>query len=429
MKIQVHLNQSNRFILPVLLAGLVLISAGSCRGNDGEPVLNLLTNNRMIVILKGTYASDAPLDFSEINGNQLFIDGDDGAVDTGGLPAYSNLPIYIDIGEIRLSSKSMGQDLNIIQNSEDSRRFWDVLTTERQVYCSQAYTIDFDNNSCVKTGGMINFVEFMNGRGALYPSRDVGPGTYFHAGVFVRSLVTGYAKTDGTASEARFDNNDLLNAADVAVLASYDPDTDDLVSQLNPPQFFPLHHKELAGQQTMNVEDAYAPLVLELRFNIKENLMVHAFTNDNAQRRTVVAFSDWRQAHAGQTKMGGNVLLKARMFYPDFVSEVHISGGTTSTRHYYALYINSTCDPAASPFPCDYNDTLPLAATPVRNGTNILRNITSGRYLLQCRYDAVHDGYPEAILGETTFDIIGIKPPDVVDVGCACGHSTSSGCD
>ena len=64
------------------------------------PVLSTLFNNRMLLLLKGTYASDNPLEYSELNNGtgQLYVDasGDylDPAMDTVGLPSVENLPIY-----------------------------------------------------------------------------------------------------------------------------------------------------------------------------------------------------------------------------------------------------------------------------------------------------------------------------------------------
>lgn len=420
-------------IKPAILLSAVIFVTG-CGPADEGPLLSLLTNNRMMVLLKGTYASDRPLEFSQINNNQLFIDDDntDPAVepiDSEGVPAYSNLDFFLDFGEIRLSTKSYLSNLYDITSESDAEDFWDVVSTERQVYCSRLYSFEPDNEACIDSGGLVQFVEFFNGAGAIYPSRDVGPGTYTHAGVFMRGVFTGFQKQDGVRQTGFFDNNEIFGA-DVMPLLNYDPGIDLAQKAALPPQFFPLHHITYPGQQNyMTVGNGFVPLVLEIRFNLKENLMLHSYSVQGDNPRTVVTMSDWRKPHDGQINMGGNVLTRARMYYPDYTSTIRISGGTESTRHYYALYIENEClDPAGS-FVCNRDqDTLPTAATPVRNGNdNTLANIPEGNYVLQCRYDSRHDGYPEVVLAE-----IPVYVPTkggTIDIACACGNSTSTGCN
>ena len=418
-------------IPPGALALCVLfVSVIGCgNGDKGIGLISRLSNNRMKLILKGTYASDRPLDFAQINGDVLFRDADD-TLDLTGVPAYSKLPMFIDIGEVRLSTKGFLQGLESITNNEDSEDFWDVFSTRRQVYCSQPYATDFDNDGCFQTGGFINYIEFMNGRGAVFPSRDVGPGTYTHAAIYIRQLVTGYSRAGGALVEARFDNNKILDAQNVAPLMNYDPGTDAVQQQILAPQFFPLHHVVVWGQQPyMHVDDSYFPLIVEIRFNLKENLMLHSFVDANGLSRTVVASSDWRKGHTLQTEMGGNILTRARMFYSDFVRDLRISGGTYTTRHYYALRVQNECTDSGGQVGCVVEDQLPLAATPVRNGNdNILANLSAGLYRLECRYDENNDGYPEKVLGTVDIDFAQ-GPGQETQIACACGASTTVGCD
>jgi hypothetical protein len=409
----------------ITLAALMV----SCSSGEA-PLLSALINNRMVVILKGTYATDRPLDFAQINNNALFIDSDGGTgevLNTVDLPAYNALPIYIDIGEVRLSTKGYLSNLFDINSDRDAQEFWDVVSTTRQVYCSQPYAATAANDSCFDTGGLVNYLEFFNGVGALYPARDVGPGGYTHAGVFMRSFFTGYAKTEGAVPVGRFDNNDVAGA-DVLPLLNYDAGVDAAEKAALPPQWFPLHHITFPGQQTsMQVYDGYASAVLEIRTNIKENLMVHSFPDAGGEFFTVVAISDWRVEHTGQFDMGGNALTRARIFYPDFTSNLQITGGTESTRHYYAIYFENECiDQGGTPVCNKDRDVLPLAATPVRNGgDNVLTELLPGGYVLQCRYDAEHDGYPEVVLSEIQFTM---SQNSDMTIACACGASTTTGC-
>ena len=412
----------------LILAGILFMGSNCSSGDDA--LLSALINSRMVLILKGTYATDRPLDFAQINGNTLFLDNDAPStevLDTAGVPAYSELPIYLDIGEIRLSTKGYLSNLYEIDTDRDAKEFWDVASTTRQVYCSQFYATVAANDSCLDTGGIINYLEFFNGVGALYPSRDIGPGGYTHAGVFMRSFFTGFAKREGVIPLGRFDNNDV-SGTDVLPLLNYDAGVDAAVKAALPPQWFPLHHVTYPGQQdSMQVYNGYASLVLEIRTNIKENLMLHSFPDAAGEYFTVVGISDWRVEHTGQFDMGGNALTRARLFYPYYTGNIQVTGGTESTRHYYAVYYVNECVDQTGSIVCNKDlDLLPLAATPVRNGgDNVMTELLPGEYVLQCRYDEVHDGYPEKVLSEIRFSM----PINTdISIACACGASTTVGC-
>ena len=429
------LARKRKFIPPTLLIFVGILLLSGCRGgasNSGIVLLNQILNSRMTVLLKGTYASDRPLSFQEINNDQLFVDATAGEnIELPNAPPYSKLPIYLDIGEIRVSTKQFMQDLVTVQAANEYTDFWNILSVKRQVYCSGLYATDFSKDTCYETGGLINFIEFMNGRGAVYPVRDVGPGTILHTGLFIRAMVTGYGRIDGIPAETRFDGFDLLNAYNILPLVNYNPETEAVEEQILFPQFFPLHHKVVWGQQThMNIDHTFLPLAMEIRFNMKENLMLHGFQDATQQNQTIVAFSDWSKDHAAQPRLGGNVRLRSRIFYPDFVSKLNISGGTYTTRHYYALYVANECGDPAGGVGCNIEDNIPLSATPVRNGNdNFLENLPPGEYLLQCRWDgdAARDGYPETVLGQKVVRIT--SPNREFSADCPCGHSTTAGCN
>ena len=55
-------------------------------------------------------------------------------------------------------------------------------------------------------------------------------------------------------------------------------------------------------------------------------------------------------------------------------------------------------------------------------------NLMPGSYRVQCLFDQVRDGYPEKILGETRFEVPS-NPGGTVQVACACGASTTVGCN
>jgi len=429
MKKNTKRSSQMKLIFPFALSFAMLFSGCTRGGNGGSalPLLSLLVNNRVVLLLKGTYASDNPLSHQEINGNALFVDADDTlAPDLKSVPTASALNLYIDIGEVRLSKKDFLSDLSLITTPTKSQQFWQVLSPTRQVYCSNLYAIHSAMDGCMKTGGLVNYIEFMNGTGALYPSHGAGAGTYLHSGVFIRGIVTSFSKTNGVQDTTRFDNNDVFGT-NILKTVNFDPGVTGTQQALAVPQLFPIHHKVTWGQQvTTDLDDTFRTAVIEVRMNLKENLMVHAFKDVNANNRTIVAFSDWRKNHTSETTVGGNVLSRFKIFYPDVAGALQITGGTASSRHYYALYIHNECIDMNGAKACNKDlEYLPYAATPVRNGTNVMKNINPGKYVLQCRYDAVYDGYPEQVLSEKLIQIGG---PATTTIACPCGSSPTTGC-
>ncbi len=425
------------------LAAMLLCSflLGACDGNNGEPIMSFITNSRMVVTLKGTYASDRPLELNEINNDVIFTSTDT-TINTTGVPSMTNLLMLFDIGDIRMSTKNFMQTLDLIQTNDDSDEFWDVVSTERQVYCSNFYATDSGNDGCLDTGGIQNYRDFMSGRGAQYPARDVGPGTYLHTGVFVRGFVTGHAIADGVTQTSNFDNNQIFNSANILPLLNFDPGIDVATQAVARPQFFPLHHRVVWGQQVhMQMDNTSLPVVLDIRMNIKENMMVQGFTSTTSQAVTVVAPSDWRRPHTGQFTLGGNVLLRSRIYYPNLTTHLRVlnqdpdtgTPGSASNRHYYAIFTGNVCDSfGAQAGDCSENDQLPLAATPVRdNDDNTMLHLMAGSYKIQCRYDCKRDGYPEAILSESTFNVGVGNGISFANLTFQCGTAppASLGCD
>ncbi len=408
---------------------LILLSFLGC-GNSMKnvkrtkyPVISTLFNNRMLLLLKGTYASDNPLSFSELNdgtGN-LYLDeqgdGNDPPLDLNGLPSAANLPIYIDFGEVRISSQYKGpQALDLIENIRQSKLFWDFIAPERQVYCTfPGYTIF--SNTCEKNGGISRMEEFFNGSGAKYPSNDPTAeargytgSQYYHAGVYFRNFVTGYAKENGALKiNTRFDNYDVIGA-NIVPRNSYPPNTNDVDKQNITPKMFPVFYTVEDGHEDMTIRPGYDPYILEMRMNIKENLMVHSWTTPTSIVQTIVGFSDWKFNHTGQPDMGGNLILRARVIYPEYSSKLIITGGTQSFRHYYGVYRAKETE---------LRNQLPLAATPVRN-ENTIKYIHEGSYRLVCLVDQEKvDGYPETVVRETFFEVPSL-PRQTITVDLPC---------
>ncbi len=416
----------------ILLLSLFFSGFGcssSHKNSNALALLSLLSSSRITLIFKGTYATDNPLSYSELNNNNLFVDPEEtGNVELTGLPSYEGLPVYIDMGEIRLSSRGFLSNLTDIQSTTDSQKFWDTVSTERLVFCNALYTLDLSFNTCLDQGGIVTFNSLMNGDGVEIPSHDVAAGTYLHAGIFFREIVTGFSLSEGEVMTEKFDNATVVGS-NVLKRINYDPGTSSTTKQIIPPQLYPLHHKVEYGQQTsMMIDDTGLPVVLEVRANFKENMMVHQYTSPSTNKsQTAVAFSDWRRPHNAEADFGGNVLARARIFNPINISDLRISGGTGDSRYYYAVYIQNECVDYNNNTYCNKNiDHLPLAATPVRNGENTIKHLSPNNYVLQCLYDEVYDGYPEKVLGEKNFEIG--PNPGIVDIACACGYSTTEGC-
>lgn len=410
----------------ILIIIIILLISNNCKKDSKTPLLSLLFNNKITLILKGTYATDRPLNFEEINNNQLFVDTITSSepINTSGVPSYNSLPIFIDIGEVRVSTKVPLADLSLIRTQEDSEKFWDVLSPTRQVFCNQIYTLNSELNSCLKNNGIVGFEMLMNGMGVQYPSRDVGAGIYLHSGIFFRSLFFGYAKLGNSNYIGKFDNQEVFGI-DVIRFLNYDPTVDSGSITILPPQLFPLHHKTYPGMENMQIYQEYIPTIIEIRFNLKENLMLHTLQDLNSgEYLTYVGISDWKKNHTGQNYSGGNLLTRMRMIYPSWSNKIRINGGTYTGRHYYALYYKYECSDGS----CNKDlDILPLSATPVRNGNdNILKDIMPGSYLLQCRYDEVFDGYPEKVLSEIPIEVPNMNQE--IEIQCNCGYSINSGC-
>jgi hypothetical protein len=380
------------------------------------PVLSSLFNSRMLLLIKATYATDNPLEFIEINSNQIYKDSDDVSLDVSGLPALSNLPIYIDFGELRISSKYEPRGLEALESVRDSKRFWDFIAPQRQVYCSQPYTLF--SNTCDTDQGLARFSEFMTGSGAKYPSNDPTSdakgfdGTqYYHAGVYIRSFVTGYAIEGGIIkTNTRFDNREVIGS-NIIPRNSYKPGSSDIEKQTLTPLMYPVFYTVGEGHKDMTIRPGFDPYIIEMRINIKENMMVHSWTNFTGNIQTIVGFSDWRSNHKSEVDMGGNILLRSRVIYPETSSTLNITGGTRSLTSYYALYRAEETD---------FKNQLPLAATPVKGSTANIKYIHGGSYRLRCIQDVTPlDGYPETSIREITFTVTDeIRQNINVDLTC-----------
>lgn len=384
-------------------------------------VLSSLFNNRMLLLLKLTYATDSPLNFSDYNNGtgQLYQDaqdtgaGGDPAFDLYDLPLAQNLNFFIDIGEIRISSKAQqsatGLDYGVTTVTA-SKKYWDFIATQRQVYCSTFYS--FGGNSCDLTSKapLVLINQLFNGEGAKFPSNDptssiMGgqsdgqPTQYYASGIYVRNFVTGWARQNGgLITNTLFDNNQILTGGqNIVPRNNYYPGTTDADKSIKTPFMFPVFHSLQAGQGDMQIRGGADPYILEVRMNIKENLMVHSYTTTLGYVQTFIGVSDWRYNHSGEIDSGGNIQSRSRVIYPETASSLQITGGTKSLRHYYNVFRDGETD---------LINELPLASTPVKQGTSSIKYIHSGNYILTCAQDkSPVDGYPETVVRSTKFSV------------------------
>ena len=398
-------------------------------------VLSSLFNNRMLLLLKGTYATDSPISFADYNNGtgQLYQDtqntgaGGDPTFDLFGLPSAQNLNFFMDIGEIRISSKyqqsAVGLDYGVTTVAA-SKKYWDFIATKRQVYCSVPYALS--GTSCELTSklspSLIN--QFFNGEGVQFPSNDPTssirgggadglPTKYYATGIYFRNLVTGWARENGgLITNTLFDNNLILSGGiNIVPRNNYIPGTTDADKSIKTPIMFPVYHALQTGQDDMQIRGGADPYILEIRLNLKENLMVHSFTTTLGLVRTFIGISDWRFAHSGEIDSGGNIQSRSRIIYPETASTLLISGGTRSLTHYYNVFREMETE---------YFKELPLVSIPVQQGTSKIKYIHEGRYRLQCVGDTARvDGYPDTIVREIIIAVPG-EPRQTVNVNLTC---------
>ena len=423
----------------LVLFSIFFTGCDNAKGNVGKykgvpyAVLSSLFNNRMLLLLKGTYATDSPLDFSEYNNGtgQLYQDtngdGQEPVFDTFGLPSAKELNFFIDIGEIRISSKDQqslaGLDLGVT-DVRASKKYWDFIATQRQVYCSIPYALG--GTSCELTSkisiALIN--QFFNGEGVKFPSNDPTaaitgggadgqPTKYYASGIYVRNFVTGWGRENGALKTNTLFDNNLIRSGGVNIVPrnNYIPGTTDADKSIKTPAMFPVFHALQIGQEDMSIRGGADPYILEVRMNIKENLMVHSYTTAAGVIQTFIGISDWRYNHAGQLDSGGNIQSRSRIIYPETASTLYITGGTKSLNHYYNIFRKEETE---------FFTQLPLASIPVQQGTSKIKYIHEGNYRLQCVSDTAKvDGYPDTIVRSTEFSVsAAIRDTVTVDLAC-----------
>ncbi len=354
-----------------LITGLLLLN--SC---TGEAVFSPLVNTRLELILKGTYESNNPADFGalfEDDGSATLrsIYSSSAMNTTWNAVTKDDLKWYIDIAEIRISTRT--DDFS----GDDPETYWSLFARDRMLMCSTYNSNESGKelDSCREKDGISQLANFFS-NGISYPASDIGQGTYKHMAIYFRKLITSPAYSfalDGTSADMQkvnFDNQPV-NGYNVLSLMQDSPGGD------GESLLFPLHNNNLS----LPVTNDGKPYVIETRIFLK-NLMMKHTAKTSSGWLSFISPSDWAENHLYDTdsdagKVGGNVLMTARLYYPDNVGSIEATGGTIGD---YIVVV-----PAGSTF--TPTTELPYAATTADH--RIITNLPPGTYDVYATCDKI----------------------------------------
>jgi len=387
------------------LAGAVFAVTLTC---SQVPLLSDLYNNRITLVLKGTYESNTPYGWNTSVYTDDSLASYTGAIATS-TPLQSNVSLYLDIADIRLSTGT-GKPANVAPQD-----YWTYFTPKREVFCSNNYAngnLSYKILSCYNDNGDQNYLDLFSS-GFTFPAVDVPQTTYKHMAIFFRKVIAGpaiaysdAASNGPTTQTTTFDNRflDGINLMDSIV--QYDlSDTTKAT-----PLLFPLQRTDLL----LEIPPGRDPYVMEVRIFLKNLLMKHVIQHNGgvstAGPLTFVGPSDWKLNHAstdltGAYQMGGNIAFTARIYDPANVGNLKIvdnwNTAAYSSGAYYAVLPTGTI----------YNtNTLPYAATSVGAGGGTITNLPPGSYDIYRTCDKKQwqsggfvavdgkDGYPETVV-------------------------------
>lgn len=358
------------------------------------PILSDFVNNRITLILKGTYESNDAYGWNaNTYGDDSFTAGGYALAST---ESMSNVSMYLDIADIRLAVGS-GKPANTPPTN-----YWTYFTKQREVFCS-SNTSPYGYNllTCVKDHGAQNYTDFFT-TGFNYPAVDIPvvpidlttgkqktdssgkPATVYNdMAIFFRRMVIGPAyqydasNANPVTQTILFDNrvvNGLDLMSDILQYASSDTSKSKTL-------MFPLERTDLS----IKIPDGNGPYVMEVRIFLKNLLMKHVIKYGKgagtAQPLTFIGPSDWKYNHdyADPTlafQMGGNMIFTARVYDPATVGSIDIvdasGGGAVSPGDYFVAV------PAGTAF--DVTVDMPYAATSRQNGTASIKNLPPGSY-------------------------------------------------
>ncbi len=376
----------NRYTLISAIILLVL-TMNSCFTN--EPVLSQLYNDRITLIVKGTYESNDPYGWQGIY-------TDDGVTTRGinftnNINNQSEVKWYIDLAEMRMA-QGTGKP-----SGDTNAEYYMLFAQERQVMCSDTSALYGKSlDTCISENGTAKLNAFF-GDGLQIPAVDVKAGDYNHFTIYFRKLVTWpsekYTAVAYSGDLVTLFDNRYIYGTNIENIYQYKS------TDFSTPVLFPLQRTDLS----LHVEDSERPYVMEVRIFLKNLMMKHVmdYTTTNEQI-SFVGPSDWAANHqynvaTYQEAMGENMIFTARIYHPDDVGSIQVTSGGGANCYFAVVKSGESFDPLSR---------LPLAATQATNNY-LIKNLPSGSYDLYKTCDtkwyksggltveANKDGYPE----------------------------------
>lgn len=367
-------------IFKLLLAIFSITLFQSCFTN--EPVLSQLYNDRVTLVLKGTYESNDPYDWKNIYTSDSVTAKS--ITFNNNITSQSEIKWYIDIAEFRMA-KGAGY------TGTDPDDYWMLFARERQVMCSETAALyDKVLDTCISDNGQGKLSSFF-GEGLTLPAVDVKSGTYNHFAIYFRKLLTwpseSYTSSVFDSNLVSLFDNRYVNGTNIENLYNYKiGNTDDVV-------MFPLERTDL----NLTIDNNEKPYVIEVRVFLKNLMMKHVIDYSSIEDKQIgfVGPSDWATDHlyndiTSLEMLGDNMIFTARSYYPDNIGSIQVTTADAANCYWAVVGAGDTFTPATE---------LPLAATQAKQNY-LIKNLPAGNYDLYKTCDTsgngvANDGYPE----------------------------------
>ena len=325
---------------------ITIIAAVSALGalNCGkEPLLTNLETNQLMVVLKGTYESNSPMDWAmptACQNSSLRTDGTM-ACDTytaGHLSQVQDDSVVICDG--RDSGIAYGKD-----DSNPSVFMIDIAEMVLMDYKSTKHK--FSNYRQTYAFGLGDGDPMFNGAGYLLDNDDVPSKAYAALGIYVRKMLLNGARNyapdkDGWRSSPIWDvfaENELpsYNFNKYQMHSYYD-------TLRYESSFFNRVYPiiiPISDMKGMIFSDKFPVTVLEVRFVVKNFIKKYEISTVSGGINNAIhfyGFSDWLQdVQADDTVIGGNILIVARWYVPGLTGKITGTNGGANDAHVIAI--------------------------------------------------------------------------------------------
>ncbi len=307
-----------------IAAGFAILIVSLLSGCGDTPLLTDMGTNRLMIVLKGTYESNSPMDWDmpdPLDADYISLMFGDSVEDCRDITSNPSM-FLLDIAELKL-----------VDSNGDSHRF----SNYRQTF--SIFLSDAD--------------PFFNGLGVVLDNDDVPSQKYPYPAVslYIRKMlmdgavrfepgVTGWnpipvfdAFSDHVVPSFNFNKFQIHSFYDTLRLES---------TMLN--RVFPLVVPifDLEGHQLGMLFDKKPPLtVLEIRIVVKNFIKMYEYETYQGGLVNPVhyfALSDWLQnVEANETNIGGNILAVARSYIPGLTGRISGSNGGGNDSHIIAI--------------------------------------------------------------------------------------------